>query len=654
MRSVRAFFRQPVAATAFAVAAAIILASVFANVVAPHDPLAQDLRSANALPGAEHWLGADTLGRDICSRLLYGGRITLTGALIAVAVFVALGVPAGLLAGYRRGLFDLVASRVVEVMFAIPVMIIVMVVVSVFSSGVTASMLTIGILGSGSLFRVVRGQTMAAAQELYVKAARSEGLRARSILRRHILPNIWGPVIVQTTLFSAGAILTESGLAFLGFSVQPPAPSWGSMIGEASRYISAHPWQLIPPGVLIGVIVMCLGLIGDGVRDAVSRTDTVRRPGRRAGSRRRGQAGRPAAPAVPAAPAALSRPGAASPDAASRTPASTGAGADPQPDAILSVRGLTVAFGRADSQTVVVQDVSFDVGPGESVGVVGESGSGKTVVARSVIGLLGRGGRVISGQVFFDGQELTALPPAALAKIRGRDIALIPQEPTTTLDPAFTIGKQIAEVVRRHDRRPRAEVRARVIELLSLVGLAEPETLVGRYPHELSGGMAQRVGIALALAGRPRLLIADEPTTALDVTVQQQILDLLRDLQDRLGMAILVVTHDWGVLADLTERAGVMYAGQVVESAPIEDLYHRPLSPYTRALIAANPHNATKGEPLPSIPGQVLAPADWPIGCHFAPRCALATPECSAGPVELRPAEPGHSVRCLHSASAVV
>jgi peptide/nickel transport system permease protein len=617
MRSVRSFFRQPLATTAFVIAAVIVLSTVCAGLIAPFDPLEQDLFATSLSPTGDHLLGTDTLGRDILSRLLFGGRVTLVGALIAVAVFVVLGVPLGLLAGYRGGLLDAACSRVVEILFAVPTMVIVLVVVSVFSGSIVAAMVTVGVLGSGSLFRVVRGQTMALAGELYVKAARSEGLRGATILRRHVLPNIWGPVIVQVSLFSAGAILTESGLAFLGFSVQPPDPSWGSMVGEASRYISAHPWQLVPPGALIGVIVMCLGLIGDGVRDSVTRST------RRTQSRR-----------------------------TSRPDSTTGPTPPPRSGALLAVRHLTIAFDGPIDRTVVVEDISFDVLPGETVGIVGESGSGKTVSARATIGLLGRGGRILSGQILFDGQDLTAPDGPKLSSIRGREIALIPQEPMTTLDPVFTIGQQVGEVVRQHSDLSRSEVKARVVELLGLVGLHDPEQLVKRYPHELSGGMAQRVGIALALAGNPRLLIADEPTTALDVTVQQQILDLLRSLQASLGMAIILVTHDWGVLADLCERATVMYAGHVVESADVVTLYHQPRHPYTRALIAANPHNAVKGEALASIPGQVPTPTAWPPGCHFAPRCDLATPECSAGPVPLTWDDADHTSRCLKLVAA--
>ncbi|SMQ71187.1 peptide/nickel transport system permease protein [Plantibacter sp. VKM Ac-1784] len=611
MNPVRTFLRKPVAVVAFVFLTVTVLACVFASKLAPFDPIAQDLGSANSLPTAEHPLGADTLGRDLLSRLLYGGQVTLSGALIAVLVFTVLGLTLGMIAGYVRGLIDVVLTKVVEVLFAVPVIIILLVVLSVFSQNLVVAMVTLGVLGFGGLFRVVRATTIAAAGELYVKAARASGLRHGAILWRHILPNLWGPVIVQVSLFAASAVLVESGLAFLGFSVKAPDPSWGSMISEASQALSRYPWLLVPPGATIALVVLCLGLIGDGVRDAIAREGRSR--GRSVG--------------------AITIPDRDVP-AASRS-------------ALLSVRNLSVGFGRGNDTTVVVRNVNFDVKRGEALGIVGESGSGKTVTARALIGLLGDGGRPLGGSITFDGSELGTLGKSALARLRGSGIGLIPQEPMNTLDPVFTIGSQLREVIRRHDKTPGRATHERAVELLELVGLPDPETVLRKYPHELSGGMAQRIGIALALAGRPKLLIADEPTTALDVTVQQQILDLLVELRARFGMALVLVTHDWGVLADVCDRAVVMYAGEVVEEATVVDLYERPLHPYTRALIAANPHGAEPGVPLPSIPGQVPAPVAWPAGCHFASRCPLALDACREAPIAMAHPEHDRRSRCI-------
>jgi peptide/nickel transport system permease protein len=313
----------------------------------------------------------------------------------------------------------------------------------------------------------------------------------------------------------------------------------------------------------------------------------------------------------------------------------------------LSVSGLTVTLHRAHDAVTVLRDVGFDVAPGEAVGIVGESGCGKTITARAVLGLLPAGGTVAAGSIVFGGRDLTALSERELERVRGAGIALVSQDPANSLDPTFTVGSQLREVIRRHHPQSRGQAKVEAERLLRLVHLPDPAGLLRRRPAELSGGMAQRVCIAMALAARPRLLIADEPTTALDVTVQAEILALLRDLQRQLGMAILLITHDWGVLADVCQRAVVMYAGEVVETAPVDQLYARPRHPYTRALLGANPHLAPTGQRLPSIPGSVPRAGSWPPGCHFKARCPIAEPACGDGAIPLASAGPRHASRCI-------
>jgi peptide/nickel transport system permease protein len=387
------------------------------------------------------------------------------------------------------------------------------------------------------------------------------------------------------------------------------------MVGEASVVISQDPWLLVPTGGALALTVMALGLVGDAVRDVTA--------GRHLG---------PPQPRRPLRAAGL----------ASRPQATQPAGS------LLSVRGLTVAFTTGSRDIPVVQDVSFDLEPGEALGLVGESGCGKTVTARSLLGLLPAGGHVTGGSALFGGLDLAAASEREFARVRGKMIALISQDPMSGLDPSFRVGSQLAEVIRRHSPLTRGQARARAVELLGMVNLPDPEDTLSRYPHELSGGMAQRVSIALALAGNPRLLIADEPTTALDVTVQAEILALLRDLRERLAMAIILVTHDWGVLADLCDRAMVMYAGQVVEAASVQEIYASPRHPYTEALLAANPHLAPVTGTLPAIPGAVPPPSAWPAGCHFLPRCRYATKECGSRTIPITAPAPGRLTRCIH------
>ncbi|MET0577240.1 MAG: ABC transporter ATP-binding protein [Ilumatobacteraceae bacterium] len=291
---------------------------------------------------------------------------------------------------------------------------------------------------------------------------------------------------------------------------------------------------------------------------------------------------------------------------------------------MLEVAGLTVAFPGDRGWNPVVQDVSFEVSAGGTLGIVGESGSGKTVTALSLLGLTtSMGAKIMSGSVVLDGQELVGMSERRLNRIRGNAAGVIFQQPIRSLDPAFTVGDQIAEVVRRHRGASRREAWDRAVEMLDRVHIPEPARRAKAYPHQLSGGMCQRVMISIALACEPQLLIADEPTTALDVTVQSRILSLLRELQDELGIAIIFVSHDLGVIADVCQTVAVMYAGEIVERGTIEDIFAHPTHPYTEGLLGAIP-NPGQGRLLRSIPGNVPHPGHMPTGCHFHPRCPYA------------------------------
>jgi peptide/nickel transport system permease protein len=448
-----------------------------------------------------------------------------------------------------------------------------------------------------------------------------------------VLPRVAGPIIVQASLFAAYVLLFETGLAYLGLTASTGTPTWGGMVAEASTVIEQQEWLLVPSGTLIAVTILAFGLLGDAIRDAAVMDEAAPPPARRAARRNTPREGDPRGPGA--------RPATAAPAADT---------------ALLSVRGLSVSRrGRAGS-TPVVDDVSFDVLPGETLGLVGESGCGKTVTALAILRLLPASLAVTSGQAGWaaggadqDGPDLLRLSGREFGGLRGSALGYVSQEPQASLDPTGTVGSQLAEVVRRHDRAGRSAALARAAELLRQVELPDPEWTARAYPHELSGGMAQRVALALALAGRPRLLIADEPTTALDVTVQAELLALLRRLQRETGMAILLITHDWGVVADICDRTIVMYAGQVAEQGGAQELFDRPLHPYTLGLLRSHPSLARPGQPISALPGRVVQPGAWPAGCRFAPRCELADDECRAGPVSLTRHGPSRQARCLHT-----
>jgi oligopeptide/dipeptide ABC transporter ATP-binding protein len=324
-----------------------------------------------------------------------------------------------------------------------------------------------------------------------------------------------------------------------------------------------------------------------------------------------------------------------------------GAAGVPAAGPLLELRGLRTHFSTEDGLVRAVDGVSFELNAGETLALVGESGSGKSVTSLSILRLVqAPQGRIVGGEVRFRGRDLLKLSDAEMRSVRGREISMIFQEPMTSLNPVFTCGDQIAEVLELHQRLPRAQARAQAIEQLRLVGIPAPEQRVDEYPHQLSGGMRQRVMIAMALACRPAVLIADEPTTALDVTIQAQILELLGRLQGELGMAVLLITHDLGVVAENADRVAVMYAGQIVEYADVRALFARPLHPYTAGLLASLPRLGQSRERLRVIPGQVPDPADFPAGCRFHPRCPLAQERCRREVPELLATGDGRTVRC--------
>ena len=589
---------------------ALLLAGAFARQLAPYPYDEQDLSVVLTGPSAQHLLGADALGRDVLSRLLYGIVPSLQNSLIALLVFVLLGLPVGVIAGYVGGTFDSVISRVTELMLSIPPIILVLVVLAVFSSSPTAAMVTLGVLAAPGLVRVARGATLTVRDELFIKAARVSGASPLRIMRSHVVRQVLGPVLAQATVFAGISLAVQAALSFLGLLASSGRPTWGSMIGDAAQVIIQNTWLLFPPGLTLAMTVLALGVLGDAIRDATT----------------------------PGSPA-----GATSSRVASSRMTSKESAPQLRSDALLVVQNLEISSG----STVLVDDASFTVRAGETVAIVGESGCGKTLTALAVLGLPPAGVQVTGGRVVFDGTDLTTGGAQAYRQVRGSGIAYVAQDALGSLDPTHSIGNHLLEVVQLHDKVSRSAARERAFELLAQVQIAGPERVYASYPHEISGGMAQRINIAIALAGRPKLLIADEPTTALDVTVQAEVLRLLRGLRDSTGMAILLITHDWGVVADLADSAAVMYAGEVVELGPAERIFKQPRFPYTAALLSADPSRLHEGSRLPTVPGRVPAPGEWPHGCRFAGRCAFTTEVCTAGPISLTPLVGGTLTRCV-------
>lgn len=564
--------KKPLALVSIAWLVLVIVLALMASWVSPFEPIEQNLMDIKQVPSAAHWLGTDAFGRDVLSRLLHGALPTMIGVFQAVLVACILGFILGLAAGYFGGWLDRIISQLTDLLMSLPGLVILLSILAVFNRDMTAAMVTLGIIGSAGIARVIRSATLNVREELYIDAAKISGLGDAAIILHHVVPRIVGPMIVQLSLFSAMAVITQTGISFLGLGVQPPAPTWGGMVSEAAAALNEFPWLLVPSGTAIALTVLAFGLLGDAARDAAAEgwTKTARRRPRPRKNPR------------------------ASTDSAALASGNAS-------DAFLVVRGLTIVAESSGEERKLVNNLNLELERGETLGIVGESGSGKTLTSLALMGLLPTGTRITSGTMALDGKVIDLTDERCLRALRGDTIGMIFQEPMAALDPCFTIEHHLAEVLRQHTKLSRAEVKARVLQLLVQVKIPNPELVVGRYPHQISGGMAQRVGIARALAANPKVLLADEPTTALDVTVQADILDLIRELSERENMAVILVTHDWGVVADICDRALVLYHGDTLESATVRDIFRAPQHPYTKALLKANPHNAVVGQPLPTI-----------------------------------------------------
>lgn len=317
---------------------------------------------------------------------------------------------------------------------------------------------------------------------------------------------------------------------------------------------------------------------------------------------------------------------------------------------LLEVKDLKTYFYTDDGVVKAVDGVNFSVEAGKTIGIVGESGCGKSITAMSILRLIpDPPGKIVNGEIIFEGEDLTKVSDERIREIRGNNISMIFQEPMTSLNPVFTVGYQIGEVLMLHQKLSEEEARERAIEMISLVGIPNPERIVDEYPHQLSGGMRQRIMIAMALACQPKLLIADEPTTALDVTIQAQILELMNGLKNRLNTSIMLITHDLGVIAEMADHVIVMYSGKVVEDAPVLELFNNPKHPYTIGLMRSIPSLVQEGERLETIPGMVPNPLYLPKGCYFHPRCKFAIEECKHVQPELREIGPGHKAACIRA-----
>lgn len=615
--------------------AVVVLTALLAPLLAPHDPLDQQaLVGGTGAPSAEHWMGQDSLGRDILSRLMYGARWSLAIGLGATGLALVVGAFVGAVAATSRKAVDETLMRCLDVVMAFPGIALAAVLVAVFGGGIEVLICAIAFLFTPPVARVVRANVLDQYGEDYVTAERVIGARTPHIVIRHVAINCAAPVLVFCTVQVAEAIVFEASLSFIGAGVRPPDPSWGSVIADGKNMVlTGGWWATVFPGLLMLVTVLSLNILSEGVSDAWAA------PAARDVERRE-EDDRPAdalETPEPGSGKVTELPGLTEAARRLRTRARPLPGGG-RP--VLAVERLAIGFDNRHRGVDIVDGISFEVHPGEVLGLVGESGCGKSLTALAVMGLEPKGARV-RGHVRFDQRQLVGEPMRVRRRLLGHEMAMVYQDALSSLNPAMTIRAQLKQVVRRGGRRTAPQ-------LLTMVGL-DPERTLRSYPHELSGGQRQRVLIAMALSRNPKLIVADEPTTALDVTVQAQVIELLLRLREELGFALILVSHDLALVADVTDRVVVMYGGQIVETGVTADLVESPTHHYTRGLLGSVLSLESAAERMTQIKGVVPSPADFPDGCRFADRCPMATEVCrTTAPDLLGP--PTHRAACHHPA----
>ncbi|MFF2831572.1 dipeptide/oligopeptide/nickel ABC transporter permease/ATP-binding protein [Cellulosimicrobium cellulans] len=617
----------------------VALAAVFAPLVASHDPLATG--TPVQPPSAENWFGTDRQGRDIFSRVVYGARYSLVIGLGATAIALAAAAVLGSVAATARKSVSETLMRVLDIIMSFPGIALAAVFVSVFGRSLPVLVLTIAFLYTPQLTRVVRANILDQYGEDYVAATRVMGARTAWILAKHVARNCAAPVLVFTTVLVADAIVFEASLSFIQAGVPDPEPSWGNIIAAGRDLVmGGYWWATFFPGLAIMLTVLCLNILSEGMTDAMVAAPRATRatPAKAvatdsddaavAAELTAMDADEPvetadedrlveSEPVVQDVEPEVRHVGREVPLAARLETLRAAEAArtdrpvyDGDAEPLLEVRNLSIRFPRL-GDVAVVDDVSFSVRPGETMALVGESGCGKSITSLAVMGLLDPSAQ-ISGEIRYGGKDLLAMGNRERAALRGTEIAMIYQDALSSLNPSMLIRSQMKQLTRRGGTRT-AE------ELLELVGL-DPQRTLKSYPHELSGGQRQRVLIAMALTRDPKLVIADEPTTALDVTVQAQVVALLDELRQKLGFAMVFVSHDLALVAEIAHRITVMYAGQVVEQAPTSALLADPRHEYTQGLLGAVLSIEQRSTRLHQIPGTVPSPRDFPTGDRFAPR----------------------------------
>ena len=622
MKAIRRTMRTPLGVAAMILLLVVLATAVFAPILWGEKADAVNTNDLLAGPSPEHWIGTDNLGRDLFYRVLVATRLSIVLALLATLVSVGIGLVLGVLPLLLGPRFGKVITWIVGIAVAFPGLLLALFFAVIFGSGWLGAVLAIGIAGAPSFARLCQTLIAGVSSRDYVAAARVGGVGRLRVLGRHVLPNVGEPLIVNATIGAGGTLLAFAGLSFLGLGVQPPSYDWGRLMGEGLSGIYVNPLAALAPGMAVVIAGLAFNLVGESAARALGIAS--------------------ANPLTAAKKKVQPRP-------------------VPQPvpvvqdgDAVLEVRNLRVTFPGVDGPVSPVRGISFTIGKGEAVGIVGESGSGKSLTALSIAQLVEQPGEVKAQQLDFLGEALLEGDPARHRRLLGTSLAMVFQDPMTSFNPTKRMGGQLAEVAVEHQGMSSKDALARAVDRFDAVRLPEPARRVRQYPHEFSGGMRQRAMIAMGLMATPKLIIADEPTTALDVTVQQQVLALLQSIREQDDVALLLISHDVSVVAEICDRVLVMYAGRIVEDLPAHQLATAAKHPYTRALLAAVPDMTTDiDQPLATVPGRPVDPAQVPAGCAYAARCPLADARCRGIDPELVEDEAGNRVACWHAGEPI-
>lgn len=614
----RLLMNNTLAAGGLVVLGVIVLIALAAPILPlPNPDITEPANRLRPLFSEGHLLGTDALGRDILSRLIWGSRVSLAVGISATVIAAFFGSLIGLVAGYAGGRTDNLMMRGIDMIMAFPYILLALAIVAALGPGLLNALYAIAVVNIPFFARNIRGITVGLSRREFVDAARLSGKSNAQILFLEILPNVLPVIIITMSTTIGWMILETAGLSFLGLGAQPPQADLGSMLGDGRKILFTAPHVSIVPGLMIFVLVMSINLLGDGVRDVLD-------PRLKSG--------------------ALSRP-------VARTAVMRDSVPDVQPEAgtTLDMQGLKTQFHVGGDVYKAVGGVDLKLKQGECLGLVGESGSGKSVTAMSIMGLVPTPpGRIVDGVALLEGKDLFSMSDEEVRQLRGSAVSHVFQDPLSTLHPLFTIGDQLVEAIQAHQPLSSADAQKKAVDLLAMVRIPNPKERLKAYPHELSGGMRQRVCIAMALANDARMIIADEPTTALDVTVQAQVLSLLATLRKEHNVAILFITHDFGVVSAICDRVAVMYAGKIVETGTTDEILSAPAHPYTSRLIACVPVLGEPGRRLDAISGRPPVVNKLPDGCAFAARCPKAQADCRTGEIGLKEMGEGRAVRCLY------